>query len=41
LGDIAATLETLVAGNPEVDFVYEHTVGSETARFDTREVRRT
>jgi len=41
LGDIAATLQTLVAGHPDVDFVYEHTADSETARFDTREVRRT
>ena len=41
LGDIAATLQALVAGNTEVDFVYEHRAGSETVRFDTREVRRT
>ena len=41
LGDIAATLQTLVVGNPDVDFVFEHRAGSETVRFDTREVRRT
>ncbi len=39
LGDILATLETLVAGYPEVDFVYEHRKGEEITRFDTREVR--
>ena len=41
LGDIAATLHALVAGNPDVDFVYEHRAGGEIVRFDTREVRRT
>ena len=40
LGDIAATLETLVAANPGVDFRYEHTAGIEVIRFDTREVKR-
>ena len=39
LGDMAATLQTLAAGNPEVDFVYEHKKGSEVSRFDTRKVR--
>ena len=39
LGDLAATLETLVAGNPGVDFVYEHRAGAGTARLDTRELR--
>ena len=41
LGDIAATLETLVVGNPGVDFLYEHRQGAEVTRFDTREVGRT
>ena len=40
LGDIPATLHALVAGHPEVDFVYQHTRGAETARLDTREIRR-
>ena len=39
LGDISATLETLMVANPEVDFVYEHRRGAEVVRFDTREVR--
>ena len=37
LGDLAATLEVLVAGNPGVDFVYEHKSNGEVTRFDTRE----
>ena len=39
LGDISATLETLMVANPEVGFVYEHRRGAEVVRFDTREVR--
>ena len=39
LGDMSATLEALVAANPEVDFVYEHRRGAEIARLDTRKVR--
>jgi len=39
LGDLAATVETLVAGNPGVDFVYEHRKGMEGTRFDTRKIR--
>lgn len=39
LGDIGATLQTLVVANPEIDFVYEHRRGAEMTRWDTREVR--
>jgi len=39
LGDIAATLVTLIAGNPEVDFIYEHTNDESEYRIDTREIR--
>lgn len=38
LGDIPATLETLMIGNPGVDFLYEHRTGNRTMRIDTREV---
>ncbi len=38
LGDIPVTLETLIAGNPGVDFMYEHNKGKEVTRLDTREV---
>jgi signal transduction histidine kinase len=41
LGDIAETLRTLVAGHPDVDFVYEHRTGADIARLDTRELRQT
>jgi hypothetical protein len=35
-GDIPATLQALVTGNPDVGFVYEQTVGDEVTRLDTR-----
>lgn len=38
LGDIPTTLETLIAGNAGVDFLYSHTIGEKTTRIDTREV---
>ena len=38
LGDIPATLETLMVGHPGVDFLYEHRRGDRTLRIDTREV---
>lgn len=40
LGDITGTLITLIAGNPEVDFVYCHRNGAETYTLDTRDIRR-
>ncbi|MBM4031459.1 MAG: ATP-binding protein [Planctomycetes bacterium] len=39
LGDMAATLQTLVVGHPEVDFVFNHRSAGESMHFDTREVR--
>ncbi len=36
LGDMFATLETLVAGNRGVDFLYEHRRGADVTHFDTR-----
>ena len=38
LGDISATLQTLVVGNRDVDFLYEHRKSGEVSRFDTRKV---
>ena len=38
LGDLLATLETLVVGNREVDFLYEHRKGGQVTQFDTRKV---
>ncbi|MFC1461582.1 ATP-binding protein [Verrucomicrobiota bacterium] len=40
LGDISSSLQTLVAGNPDVDFVFEQSNGDETINFDTRQMRR-
>lgn len=39
LGDIAATLEVLIVGNPQVDFVYSHRVDDGDFTLDTRELR--
>jgi len=38
IGDVAATLEALVAGNPGVGFRYERRTGMDLDVFDTREV---
>ena len=40
LGDIPLTLQTLVMGNREVDFLFEHREDEKTIRFDTRKVGR-
>jgi len=39
LGDMAATLRTLVVANPKVDLIYEHRRGAQTSRLDTRRVK--
>jgi len=39
LGDMAGTLITLIAGNPEVDFVYQHRRGKAQYYFDTRKIK--
>lgn len=39
LGDITSTIISLIAGDPEVDFVYSHQNGELTYVFDTREIR--
>lgn len=39
LGDIEKTLTTLIAGNPEVDFVYEHQRGNQKFCLDTKEMK--
>ncbi|MCD6152453.1 MAG: sensor histidine kinase [Syntrophobacterales bacterium] len=40
LGDITGTMITLIAGNPEVDFVYSHQKGNLKYTLDTREIRK-
>ena len=39
LGDIAETLVVLIAGNPQVDFLFTYRVNSDAFSLDTRQVR--
>ena len=39
LGDMAATITTLIMGNPRIDFVYSHRIDGNEYRLDTREIR--
>lgn len=39
LGDIGATIMVLVAGNPNVNFIFEYNKDSKRFRFDTEELR--
>lgn len=39
LGDIPQTLLTLIAGHPDIELSYCHTIGGETFSFDTREIQ--
>jgi len=39
LGNIRETLETLIMGNPDVDFVYQHRKDDKKMLLDTREIR--
>ena len=40
LGDIASTLVTLIAGNPDVDFIYRHQHNDREYLLDTRDVKK-
>ncbi len=40
LGDMTGTIISLIAGDPEVDFVYSHQNGDLTYMLDTREIRK-
>ena len=39
IGDIPATVMTLVQGHPDTDFLFVHTKGENEVRMDTRELR--
>jgi len=39
LGDMVGTMVSLIAGNPEADFVYTHAYGGRHFTLDTREIR--
>jgi hypothetical protein len=40
LGDIASTLVTLIAGNPDVDFIYRHQHNDREYVLNTKEIKR-
>jgi len=40
LGDMGATLISLIAGNPDVDFIYRHIAGDRDFSIDTGEIRK-
>ena len=40
MGDMAATLITLIMGNTEVDFVYSHHIDGKNFDLDTREIKK-
>ena len=40
MGDVAQTMQTLIAGHPDIDFVYELKKNGSAYRFDTRETDR-
>ena len=39
LGDITATLVTLIQGSPDIDFSYIHKIGTDTVELDTAQMR--
>ncbi len=39
IGDMAATLSMLIAGNHEVDFIYRHSIDENEFLLDTREIK--
>jgi len=39
VGDMAATITTLIMGNPQIDFVYTHIINGEEFTLDTRELK--
>ncbi len=39
LGDMAGTMQTLISGSPNIDFLYRHTKNGQEFVLDTREIR--
>lgn len=39
IGDMAGTMETLIAGSPEIDFLYRHIKQDKTFIMDTKEIK--
>lgn len=40
LGDVTATITTLIHGHPDTDFLFNHNLGDKTVLLDTRELRK-
>ena len=40
MGDMAATMATLLMGNPQIDFAYTHVIDGEEFILDTRELKK-
>lgn len=40
MGDIVSTVGTLIQGNPDIDFLFRHTMEGKIAELDTREIRK-
>ena len=40
LGDIGQTIITLIIGNPEIDFIFEHIRNGQTYSLDTRKIKK-
>ncbi len=39
IGDMAGTMQTLISGSPEIDFIYRHTKNESTFILNTKEMR--
>ena len=39
LGDMAATITTIINANPDIDYLYKHSFNGKEFNFDTREVK--
>ena len=39
LGDMVGTMQTIISGDPEIDYLHTHSVDGETFVFDTREIK--
>ena len=39
IGDMVSTMETLIMGSPEIDFVYVHEANGQRVELDTRQLR--
>lgn len=40
MGDLALTMRTLISADPEIDFVYRHSLGDKKFELDTAEIRK-